>query len=198
MSNRRLTGIMSKVLNKYLELEEISTVRKWFLDHGIKKEYKKGDFFIREGEPSEYAGYIESGSFRYIKWNYKNQEQIVGYSFEDDFVTDYGALQNMGNASSGAEAITDSTVWILSRKDLNLFFDNHNAKDLRFKIAEMLLYDIYNRLMSLYVDSPEQRYINLIASFPDILNLVSLKEIASFIKVSPETLSRIRKRIATK
>jgi hypothetical protein len=51
-------------------------------------------------------------------------------------------------------------------------------------------------MLSLYCDSPEGRYIKLIERYPDILNLVSLKEIASLIKIAPETLSRIRRKLS--
>lgn len=62
-------------------------------------------------------------------------------------------------------------------------------------MAETLLNDVSARLLSMYCDSPEERYTKLINRYPDIVNLVSLKEIASLIKVAPETLSRIRRKL---
>jgi Mn-dependent DtxR family transcriptional regulator len=62
-------------------------------------------------------------------------------------------------------------------------------------VAEALLNDVSTRLLSMYCDSPKERYTKLIARYPDILTLVSLKEIASLIKVTPETLSRIRRKL---
>lgn len=187
---------MKKTFNRHMELEEMEITRQWFLENGVRKEFEKGSFFFREGDIKHYIGYIEVGSFRYLKTNSnKNQEQIVGYSFESDFVTDYGALQQHMNAVVSAQAIKDSVIWIVSVEKLNQFYQICESDNLRAKAAEYLLSDIYDRMLSLYVDSPEERYIKLIEKFPDILNLVSLKEIASFIKVTPETLSRIRSKV---
>ncbi len=187
---------MKKALNKYLELEGVDLARQWFLETGIRKEIKKNSYFFREGDAKHYAGFIESGSFRYLKSNNKSiQDQIVGYSFDNDFVTDYGAFQMQEKAQVSAQAIKDSIVWVVSYEKLNHFYDICELKNLRANLSELLLSDIYGRLLSFYVDSPEERYFNLISRFPEILNLVSLKEIASFIKVTPETLSRIRSKM---
>ena len=62
-------------------------------------------------------------------------------------------------------------------------------------MAEPLLNDVSTRLLSMYCDSPEECYTKLINRYPDIVNLISLKEIASLIKVAPETLSRIRRKL---
>lgn len=52
------------------------------------------DYFLQEGELSQYVGFVEIGSFRYMKWNDKSaHEQIVEYGFENDFVADYASLR---------------------------------------------------------------------------------------------------------
>lgn len=187
---------VKKTFNKYLELEDVDVLRQWFLETGVRKELKKGSYFFREGDAKHYAGYIESGSFRYLKSNNKNnQDQIVGYSFDNDFVTDYGSFQMQMKAQVSSQAIKDSIIWVVSYEKLNHFYDTCGIENLRSNLSELLFSDIYGRLLSFYVDSPEERYFKLLSRFPEILNLVSLKEIASFIKVTPETLSRIRRKI---
>jgi cAMP-binding proteins - catabolite gene activator and regulatory subunit of cAMP-dependent protein kinases len=183
------------VLNKYLDLEEIPEIKEFFFKRGELKMYRKNEFFIKQGQKSESIGFITEGSFRYLRSTSEGREQIVGYSFENDFVADYAALQTGTNSVIDARAIKDSTVLVLYRKDVNYFFNNCSDKSLGQKIAEVFLADIYSRLLSLYCETPEERYTNLVRNYPQILNQVSLKEIASFIKVTPETLSRIRKKI---
>jgi len=182
-------------LNKYLELEEIRDVRNFFLEKGTIKEYKKNDFFVRQGQKHDYAGFIQKGGFRYLGYTSGGKEQIVGYSFEKDFVVDYGSFQGQKNAIVDVQAIKNSTVLCLSHAELNNFYQHH-IKNIRGQLAENLLEDIYGRLVSLYCDSPKERYLKLLAQYPDILSLVTLKEIASFIKIEPETLSRLRKKIS--
>lgn len=124
---------MGILLNKHLQLEEMPLMRQWFLNHGIRKEYTKNDFFIGEGDTSKYMGYIELGSFRYIKWNYKSQEQVVGYSFENDFVVEYSSFMYQIASPCGAQAITDSVVWILNRDGYAHFLEDSNNTNFNYQ-----------------------------------------------------------------
>lgn len=183
------------VLNKHLELEGINEVRNLFLERGCEKEYKRNEFFARRGQKIDYAGFILKGGFRYLGYTCEGKEQIVGYSFENDFVVDYGSFQIKKTTIVDAQAIKNSTVLLLSHDELNDYYDHSLKKNLRGELAEILLEDIYERLVSMYCDSPKERYIKLIKRHPGILSLISLKEIASLIKTTPETLSRIRKKL---
>lgn len=62
------------------------------------------------------------------------------------------------------------------------------------RIAEAMFAEIYQRLLRFYCDTPEQRYQALMKRCPDLQERISLKEIALFLGVTPETLSRIRKK----
>jgi CRP-like cAMP-binding protein len=184
------------VFNKYLELDGIAELRQFFIENGATKVYGKNEFFMQRGQKHKYVGFIVKGGFRYLGYTSDGKEQIVGYSFENDFVVDYGSFQIQRPSVIGGQAIKNSIVLILTHDELNAFYDNCDSINFRSKVAESLFEDIYGRLLSLYCDSPEQRYQNLIKRYPDILNLVSLKEIASLIKITPETLSRIRRKLS--
>jgi CRP-like cAMP-binding protein len=184
------------VLNKYLELDGIAEAKKFFIGNGTAKEYRKNEFFMRRGQKHDHIGFILKGGFRYLGYTSGGKEQIVGYSFENDFVVDYGSFQIRKSAVVDAQAIKNSTVLLLTYDELNTFYDHCAGKNFRSEVAETLLEDIYGRLLSSYCDSPEERYLKLIKLYPDILNLVSLKEIASLIKITPETLSRIRRKLS--
>lgn len=183
------------VLNKYLNLDGIAELRQFFVEKGVTQEYLKNEFFMQQGQKQNYVGFILKGGFRYVRYTSDGTEQIVGYSFENDFVVDYGAFQVREPAFIGGQAIKHSTVLRATYDELNDFYDHCHSINLRGRIAETLFEDIYGRLLSLYCDSPEERYQKLIKYYPDMLNLVSLKEIASLIKMTPETLSRIRKKL---
>ena len=62
-------------------------------------------------------------------------------------------------------------------------------------LAEHLLAEVYERLLQCYASTPQERYEALLRRCPDLLHLVPLKELASYLRVRPETLSRIRRRI---
>lgn len=182
-----------KELNEYLQLKNIEQFRQFIKSIGQVKELRKNEFFFRQGNIYKHLGYIESGAVRYLSYTSEGKDQIVGYSFENDFVSDYGTFMQNKPTVVDVQAIKNSTVWIITQDELMSFFQNHAQDNFRSKLAEIFLGDVYNRMLSLYCDTPKERYVKLITKYPEILNQVSLKEIASFIKITPETLSRIRK-----
>lgn len=184
-----------EVLNRYLELDSIPQIVDFFQNEGRIKYYEKNEFFIRQGQKNDLVGFIKKGGFRYLSYTSRGNEQIVGYSFEGDFVVDYPSFQIHKPSDVNVQAIKDTVIYLLKRDVLNEYFKELSKEDLRSKVAEIFLEDIYSRLLSMYCDTPEERYIKLIKRYPPILELVHLKEIASFINVTPETLSRIRKKI---
>ena len=178
-----------------MELDGIAELRQFFIDKGIAKEYGKNEFFIRREQKHNHIGFVLEGGFRYLGVTSEGKEQIMGYSFENDFVVDYATFQIQRPPAIDVQSIRNSTVLALTYDELNAFYGSCGVPDFRSKVAETLLNDISTRLLSMYCDSPEERYTKLIDRYPDILTLVSLKEIASLIKITPETLSRIRKKL---
>jgi CRP-like cAMP-binding protein len=184
------------VFNKYLDLDGIAELRQFFIEKGTTHDCQKNEFFMQQGQTQNYVGFILKGGFRYVRYTSEGTEQIVGYSFENDFVVDYGAFQVREPAFIGGQAIKHSTVLRITYDELNDFYDQCYSPNLRGRVSETFFEDIYGRLLSLYCDSPEKRYIRLIERYPEILKQVRLKEIASLIKTTPETLSRIRRKLS--
>ena len=185
------------VLNKYLEVLGIQRVADYCISKGEKKIIKKNEFFNSQNEACNSLGFIAEGGFRYIHTNASKIEFIVAYTFAEDFVTDYPALQTNSPSMFSGQAISDSVIYVISKEQLDAFYHKPMNRELRAMIAESFLADIYSKLIIMHCDTPEQRYKKLVKKYPKILNQVALKEIASYINVTPETLSRIRKKIVT-
>ncbi|MDM8159611.1 Crp/Fnr family transcriptional regulator [Labilibaculum sp. K2S] len=184
------------ILKEHLKLDGIAEMKQFFLENGTAKKYTKNKFFIRQGLKNDSIGFVLDGGFKYLGYTSDGKEQIVGYCFENDFVVDYATFQIEKPPVIDVVAIKNSTILLLTHNDFNAFYENCGIINFRSKVAETLLNDISSRLLSLYCDSPEERYTKLINRYPDILNLISLKEIASLIKITPETLSRIRRKLS--
>lgn len=185
------------VLNKYLEVLGIERVAQYCINKGEKRIIRKNEFFNKQDEFCNSLGYIAEGGFRYITKNMVGIEFIVAYTFAEDFVTDYPALQTGSPSMFSGQAISDSVIYVISKEQLNTFYKKSVNRDLRAMIAETFLADIYSKLIIMHCDTPEERYKKLVKRYPNILNQVALKEIASYINVTPETLSRIRKKLLT-
>jgi CRP-like cAMP-binding protein len=177
--------------NNYLEIEGISGMVEFILERGEERVIDKGDMFVREGQKSGLIGYVETGAFRHLlQCTDGSSDKIAGYSFAGDFVADFTEFRTTHSAVS-IQAIKESVIYVLPFEELA----KNMSWEFRFRVAEAGRADIYGRLLLLYRSTPEERYMGLIEYYPEILKEVSLREIASFLMITPETLSRIRKKI---
>ncbi len=107
------------------------------------------------------------------------RERVAGYSFVGDFITAFSAFDSKNSAVT-IQAFKDSTVYMLNKA----WIESQQSWEYRFRIMEISLSDVYGRLLLMHRDTPEERYRSLIGRYPAILNEVSLKEIASFLRIA--------------
>ena len=176
--------------NRSLDLEEIPRLIETFLDSGERRTLAKNEFYLREGQKSDKVAYVAEGGFRHLIETSDGGEKIAGYTFQGDFVMAMPAFDSVYSAVS-IQAYKDSTIYVMPLEEVH----SNLTWEFRYKIASILLCDTYGKLLLMHRGTPEERYRSLVGAFPEILNEVSLKEIASFLRMTPETLSRIRRKM---
>ncbi len=175
---------------------DCSELENLFRQRGTIREFKKKEYFARQNERTNHIGFVDLGIFRLTRIDDKANERIIGYSFKNDFVSDYPALANKTSSRINIQAVTDSKAYLLTFAELNDFWEtNMDTQRLGRLIAESMFATISQRLFGFYCETPEQRYIALMERCPDLKEKIPLKEIASFLGVTPETISHIRKRM---
>ncbi len=179
-----------QVFNQYLELEGIQEMIALFLEKGEVRTFARDRVFVREGQKSDFVGYVAEGGFRHLIQTTDGRERVSGYSFVGDFISAFPAFSSKNSAVT-IQAFRDSTVYMLNKS----WVESLQSWEFRFRVMEISLSDVYGRLLLMHRGTPEERYRSLIGRYPAILNEVSLKEIASFLRMTPETLSRIRRKI---
>ena len=183
--------------NTYIDLLDCSGLTDFFYKKGEKRFLKRKEFFLRQNDSSLYAGYVEKGAFRLTRIGDNGKEAVVGYSFEKEFICDYSSFLKRTTSVVNIQATTESVVYVVSLSDY-LEYLNTGPEEQRFrhKAAEALFEMVYMRLLESYCDTPEQRYVKLMQRCPNLKEKVPLKEIASFLGVTPETVSHIRKKLS--
>lgn len=189
---------MSEINLSITHIDEYATLKEIFLQKGKRVEYAKKEYFILQNQISSIVGWVESGTFHHTcqKEDVESKEHVVCFSFPGEFVSDYASFIHREPAFVNIQAISNCVVYQLSYKDLTEYWEtNMVTQRLGRNIAEIMFKMTYKRMLQLYCDTPEERYIALMQRCPDIKERVPLREIASFLGVTPETVSHIRRKL---
>ena len=183
-----------KFSNNSLDLEML---REFCEREGEAVVYRKGDQLEREGDPARWLAFVESGCFKYVTHGFSNdREHITWFSFEGEFVVDYPTFLYARPALTTIVAMMPSRVLRVTGQQLEQFFDQSKEKmKLRAIIAEHLLDQFRSRYLDLHCTTARERYDLLMQRCPGIVRMLDLQDIASFLNVHPNTISKIRRDI---
>lgn len=180
--------------NHYLDVLDLSEVRALCMSRGELMEYARDEAFLRIGEVPEYLGFVESGYFKYVVRTADEVERVVGLSFEDDYVGDINSALAGSPTEVSVVAGQRSRVWTVGMGD---FIELVSEKGMGYAmgIEVSLFRTLYIRYLDMYRLTPMERYVKILTTYPDILQRVPLRELASFLCITPVHLSRLRKSI---
>ena len=183
-----------KFSNNSLDLE---TLREFCKREGEAVTYRKGDQLEREGDPARWLAYVTEGCFKYVNHGISDDKaHITWFSFEGEFVVDYPTFLYGRPSQTTIEAMMPSRVLRVTGQHLEQFFDqSKDTMKLRAIIAEHILFQFRSRYLDLHCTTPRERYDLLMQRCPGIVEHLNLQDIASFLNVTPKTISKIRKEI---
>jgi len=175
---------------------DLQILREFCEREGEEIAYRKGDQMEREGDPARWFGYVTEGCFKYVNHSSDGREHITWFSFEGEFVTDYPTFLYGRPAQTTIEAMVPSRIIRVSGEQLIDFFRQDAEKmELRSIIAEHILFQFRSRYIDLHCATARERYELLLQRCPGIVEHFDLQDIASFLNVTPKTISIIRKDI---
>lgn len=157
---------------------------------------KKGEFLLRAGEVCKHVTFINKGFVRI--YNIVHDEELtINFAFEGNFTTDFASLLPRKPSTDYIVAMEDLEVLQLHYDDKQKLYDQAMVwQKFGRLIVEYILLFIVERNKALLFTTPEERYLKLIKERPKVMANVPLKYIASYLGVTPEALSRIRKRLS--
>lgn len=185
---------MIKEFNTYLKEIDSEFWSRICREEGELRTYKKGEEFITIGTVAKYLGLIKSGSVKYIAYTADYDERIVGLETTGGFAASWpyclhgipSVVTIQVNSNLEIYCLPISKIIELAKADP--VFERQIAQ-----ANEQLFFTAYERLMSLHTCSPKERYELLLVKCPKIFEIFDLKDIASFLNITPTHLSRLRK-----
>lgn len=171
--------------------EEINFAKGFF----IPEEIKKGAFYLKEGQVSNKVSFIEKGLFR-LFYQLDGEEKIMLFFSESQLMSDYfGFLTNTASIRP-IQALEDSLIYSIEKKNLNKLFDySKNWERIGRQLAESAYVTSVLRANRLLHDDYNTRVKTFLEESPSLIQRVPQYMIASYLNMTPETLSRVKKRI---
>ncbi|GAA3604458.1 Crp/Fnr family transcriptional regulator [Flavivirga amylovorans] len=155
---------------------------------------KRGQFLNRIHEISNNIYILKSGIVKQFRYKEDGNEYTTWFNFKGDVVIAYTSFIKQTPSKEGIKALEDCDFYSISRDMYYKLKMKYHAVDSFFReISEAYCIDSQERLFFLLALTAKQKYDYIIKNYPDFIQNLSCKEISSFIGVSPETLSRIRK-----
>lgn len=160
---------------------------------GVKLD--KNTTVLKIGKIENYLSFISKGIVRlYIPG--EESDLTFGFVFDNEFVTAYDSFLTQSPSHYQIETLTETILWRISNNDLQKVYERtSNGNLIGRKMAENMFLIKSKRELSLLNKTAEERYLDLFTDRPKLLGHIPLKYIASYIGVTPQALSRIRKRI---
>lgn len=167
-----------------------------FLASFTKTQFRKNDVFSQEGRICDHVGLIEKGLMKCV-YNKNGEEIIFEFACENNFISDYYSFVTATPSEKEIRCLEDCVVYVISKTELNKLGQQFAfIERMSRQMNEFLFLKIHNRLKSALLDSPAERYRNLVSERQDLAQRIPQYMLASYLNVKPETISRIRKRLS--
>ena len=185
---------MSDSFNSYLNQIDSNVWRDICVRMGELRHYSKGEDFVTIGHIGKYIGYIVAGTLKYVAYSDDGSEHVMGLVFDNGLVADWPFALYGKKAKLSIVAASDCDIYCVTTQAINdLMETDPQFKDIVMHATEAVYTTVYDRYVELYCKSPQQRYEELLYLHPDLFNMFSLKDIASFLNITPTHLSRLKK-----
>ncbi|MBW8522667.1 Crp/Fnr family transcriptional regulator [Chryseobacterium chendengshani] len=191
MSN--ITTYLAKVLEVPAERLSLCSIY-----YEIKK-VSKGELLLQHGEVCRNTFFVEKGLLRMFSIDKNGKEHIIQFAPENWLIGDRSSLYFNEKSNYYIEAVEDSEVSVLQRDFFNkLLGEFPNSIEKNDLVLQKHVKSLQDRINSLLGETAEERYLKFIKMYPDLLLRVPQWMVASYLGITPESLSRVRKELARK
>lgn len=188
-----------KQIKEYLDQIAIISNSDWefFTSKLQPRTIKKKAIFLELNTIENHISFIESGVVRlFIPKDNPEKEITFGFSFQNQFISAYDSFLTQTPSAYQLQALTETKLLSMSYSDLQDVYSNTQIGNLIGRLtAERLFLLKSKREQNLLNLTAEERYLKLFKERPELLKVIPLKYISSYIGITAQALSRIRKRV---
>ena len=190
MNTEPIVKYFSKILT--LNKSETEAVEKVFKERRIKRR----QFILQEGDVCKLNTFVVEGCFRMYMVDEKGKEHNVQFAIENWWIGDIGSFHSEEPSRLYIEAIENSVILQIKKQDQLDLFVNYPKFNRIFRVfTENALVAYQRRLLQNMSSTAEERYLDFMERYPFFFNRVSNVQIASFLGITPEFLSTLRKNL---
>ncbi len=183
--------------NQYFPLntKECEEVKRVFTPRIVKRKA----YLLQEGEVCQHYYFVVSGCFKMFAIDADFKEHNLQFAIENDWVADFQSFYDKTPSKLYIEAVEPAIVLQIAHADLLYLYINYHKFDRNFRIIiERKFIDYQNRILQNISSTAEERYIAFQKQYPHLLNRLPNTQIASYLGITSEFLSKVRKKISSK
>ncbi len=180
-----------KYFDKYLPLDENEKTA--LTNRLTERRVKRRQYILQEGDICKYFVFVVEGCFKMYGVDHSGAEHNLVFTAENDWITDIDSLHKERPSKLFIEAIEPATILQISKGDLWYLYTNYPKFDRNFRvIIEDKYIELQNRLLQTFSMTAYERYESFLEQYPSLANRLANTQIASYLGITPEFLSKIR------
>lgn len=158
-----------------------------------ERKIKRRQMILQEGFVCRHYTFVLKGCFKMYGVDEKGSEHNINFAAENDWIADLGSFYSEKNSKLFIEAIEQSTILQIEKQDLIFLFLNAPKFNRIFKvIVEEKFIELQNRLLQNFSSNAQLRYVGFLEQYPKLALRLPNTQIASYLGITPEFLSKIR------
>src|SRR5258708_5146052 len=159
--------------------------------------YRKRQYVLKKGDVCMYFNFVVRGCLRMYKIDDQGNTHILQFAAENYWINDLGSFHSLRASELNIDALEDTVVLQITRDDLVSLYKQAPKFDRIFRVLiENSFILLQQRLLQNISSTAEERYKSFLEIYPHLANRLSQVQIAAFLGISPEFLSRLRNRLS--
>jgi CRP-like cAMP-binding protein len=189
--------IIRKNISKYIQLSEEEF--DYFISLLKTKRLRKKQFLLEEGEVCKFECFVNNGCLRQYILEDNGNEHIIQFAISDWWISDQYSFLTGLPSQYFIDALEDSEVLLIGKSSLEELYSKVPKFERFFRIAFQNSYvALQRRILANISQTAEERYLHFNKNYPDIEQKVPQHQVASYLGIKPESLSRLRKQLSGK